>query len=280
MERRGAAPDALRRILLGCRNSRAEDSLVERGEELARSNAALSEFAYLASHDLQEPLRGVNGCVQLLAKRYGDQLDEEGREWIRHAVLNTERMQSLISGLLDLSRIERHPAIRSTAVDCDAVLLGTLNALQQTIRERDAQINVSWPLPLVQGDARQIGQIFQNLIANSIKFHAAEPPRIAISAEEMDSGFVEFIVRDNGIGIDPKHAERIFGIFQRLHAQGKFPGAGIGLSVAKRIVERHGGRIWVVSETGQRGAEFRFTLPLCAKVNLSDGKAAKGAAAR
>lgn len=226
-------------------------------DELRRSNAELEQFAYIASHDLQEPLRTVAGMVQLLQQRYQSQLDERADEYIHFAVDASKRMQQLINDLLDFSRVDRKE--RSfAATDVEQTLQRVLANLQSTITESGAQITHD-PLPTVQADAEQLTQVLQNLVGNAIKFRGDQPPEIHIGAERSENCW-QFAVRDNGIGIDPKYFERIFLIFQRLHTRRKYPGTGIGLAICKKIIERHGGKIWVESEPNH-GAIFFFTLP-------------------
>jgi PAS domain S-box-containing protein len=236
---------------------RAEEDLYRTLEELKRSNAELEQFAYVASHDLQEPLRALTGMVQLLQQRYKGKLDARADEYIDLAVEAASRMQGLIGALLAFSRVDRYGG-PIEAVDMNAVLRSALANLQVAIREAQASVTYE-PLPQVTADGPQITQVFQNLIANAIKFRAAAPPQIYVGVESLQDAW-QFYVRDNGIGIDPAHADRIFLIFQRLHARREYPGTGIGLALCKKIVERHGGRIWVESEPGA-GATFYFIVP-------------------
>jgi PAS domain S-box-containing protein len=233
--------------------------LERRAAELERSNADLGEFAYVASHDLSEPLRMVSSYVQLLARRYGGQLDSDADEFIAFAVDGVNRMQRLIDDLLAYSRAGTQE-YRIAPVDCEELVRDTLVGMQTTVAESGATIVVS-DLPTVRADEGQLRQLFQNLIGNGIKFHADDPPRVEVSAErDHDEAAWRFSVEDNGIGIDPRHAERIFTVFKRLHTRDKYPGSGVGLSICKRLVERHGGRIWVEqSELG--GSRFCFTIP-------------------
>jgi PAS domain S-box-containing protein len=227
-------------------------------QELERSNAELEQFAYVASHDLQEPLRMVASYTQLLARRYGDRLDEDAREFISFAVDGVSRMQALINDLLAFSRVGTRSG-KTEPVRVDAVLDRVLANLGATIADSEAGITRD-PLPVVTADAAQLGQVFQNLIANAIKFRKPdERPRIHISAERDAQGWV-FSVADNGIGIEKQYAERIYVLFQRLHSRVDYPGTGIGLAICKKIVERHGGRIWFDSLPG-RGTTFHFSLP-------------------
>jgi PAS domain S-box-containing protein len=227
-------------------------------EELARSNKELEQLAYVASHDLQEPLRMVTSYVQLLARRYRGKLDGDADEFIGFAVNGAARMQQLINDLLTYSRVgTRGREFEPT--DCEIILGQVLKNLQVAIEEKQAIITHD-PLPVIMADNVQLGQLFQNLIGNAIKFQGTEPPRIHVSASLIGNAWV-FSVCDNGIGIAPEYAERIFVIFQRLHTQEKYPGTGIGLALCKKIVERHGGHIWVESEPG-KGATFYFTVPM------------------
>jgi PAS domain S-box-containing protein len=227
-------------------------------EELRCSNEELEQFAYVVSHDLQAPLRMVKSWLELLEKRYRDELDEKASEYINHAVDGTERMEEMIQALLDLSRVETR-GDKFAPTDCEAVLNDVLNDLRMSIGEAEAEVTHD-PLPTVMADKAQLAQVFQNLIANTIKFRReGVPPRVHVSAEQEGDEWV-FSVEDNGIGIDPEQADRIFQIFQRLHTDEEYPGLGIGLALCKRIAERHGGRIWVESEVGE-GSTFSFTIP-------------------
>jgi len=226
-------------------------------EELARSNQELQQFAYVASHDLREPLRAVVGYLQLLQKRCGEQLNEEAHRFVERALAATFRMDNLTHDLLAYSRVgTRGQPLQP--VDCEYVLEQALANLQVAIEESGAKVTHD-PLPTVQADPSQLGQVFQNLIGNALKFRREEAPQVHIGAERNGTHW-RFFVRDNGIGIEPQYAERIFVIFQRLHSRQKYEGTGIGLAICKRIVERHGGRIWVESEPG-KGSTFFFTLP-------------------
>lgn len=231
--------------------------LQQAADELARSNADLEQFAYVASHDLQEPLRMVSSYTQLLARRYGDRLDSDADQFIAYAVEGATRMQQIITDLLAYSRVGSHGRVVE-AVDCHAVVELALSNLRTAIEESDARI-VRGSLPVIAADRAQMVQIFQNLIGNAIKFRGGAAPEVTIAAERDADGW-RFSIRDTGIGIDPRHAERIFTIFQRLHGRGQYPGTGIGLAICKKIVDRHGGRIWVESTPGA-GATFAFTIP-------------------
>jgi PAS domain S-box-containing protein len=235
-----------------------EQSLRVHGEKLARSNEELERFAYVASHDLQEPLRMVASFTQLLSKRYSGRLDETADRYINFAVDGARRMQQSIAGLLSYSRVNSQELTLSR-IDCEAAVQEAVRNLQAAIEGSNA--SVDWdPLPVLSVDQGQFTQLFQNLLGNSIKFTKKEQaPRIHISAADSGAEWL-FSVQDNGIGIEPQHAERVFQVFQRLHTKEEFPGAGIGLAVCKTVVERHGGRIWMESEPGV-GSTFRFTVP-------------------
>jgi PAS domain S-box-containing protein len=236
----------------------AENLLLERTRELMRSNAELEQFANIASHDLQEPLRMVASFTQLLERRYKGQLDQNADEYIHFITEGAVRMQRLIQDLLSLSRVGTHTR-PFTQVPLESVLHDVLGNLHVAIQEHSAEITCH-ALPVVAGDPTQLAQVFQNLIANALKFHSDQPPRIYISASRQGEEWV-ISVRDNGIGIAPQYFDRIFIIFQRLHNREQYSGTGIGLAICKKIVERHGGRIWVDSIVGQ-GATFSFTIPV------------------
>ena len=234
----------------------ARQKLEESVAELGRSNADLQQFAYVASHDLQEPLRMVSSYTQLIARRYKGKLDADADEFIAFAVDGANRMQRLIQDLLAYSRVNTTGRqFEPTAME--TVLKAALSNLTNAVKESQAVITHD-PLPAVMGDDKQLAQLFQNLLSNAVKFGGAQPPRIHISAKQTDGEWL-FSVRDHGIGLDPQYADRIFVIFQRLHTREEYPGTGIGLAICKKIVERHGGRIWVESELG-KGATFYFTL--------------------
>ncbi|QLG48847.1 PAS domain-containing sensor histidine kinase [Natrinema halophilum] len=225
--------------------------------KLEESNERLEQFAYAASHDLQEPLRMVTSYLQLIESRYGDALDEDGEEFLEFAVDGAERMRNMIDGLLEYSRIETR-GDPFEPVDLDDVLDDVREDLQMRIDESDAEITTD-DLPRVHGDASQLRQVFQNLLSNAIEYSGDKPPQVDISATRDNERWI-ISVRDNGVGIDPDEQERIFEVFQRLHTFEEYSGTGIGLALSRRIVERHGGEIWVDSEPGE-GSTFSFTLP-------------------
>ncbi len=234
--------------------------LLEANAALGRSNAELEQFAYAVSHDLQEPLRMVASYVQLLGRRYQGKLDEDADAFIGYASDGAKRMQQMITDLLEFSRVQTKsdpflPVAMDKALD---LALGNLDLVLKETQSRIEADRAS--LPLVYGDKGQLSRLFQNLIGNAVKYRdPARAPHISIKAERQD-GFWTFSVQDNGIGIEPQHFERIFRVFQRLHGRGTYEGNGIGLAICKKIVERHGGRIWVESKPGQ-GTCFYFTLP-------------------
>jgi PAS domain S-box-containing protein len=235
----------------------AAEALERKAEELTASNAELEQFAYAASHDLQEPLRMIGGYAQLLARRYRGKLDDQADEFIRFIVEGAERMQTLIRDLLAYSRAARTMPVTEVVdlADCASTSLANLRGV---LEENGAAVEVG-PLPEIQGQGWQLVQLFQNLIGNALKYHADEPPRVRVWSERRDNDWL-FTVEDNGIGIDPQYHGQVFDLFRRLHGRSEYSGTGIGLAICKKIVENHGGRIWVDSEAG-RGAAFRFTLP-------------------
>jgi two-component system, chemotaxis family, sensor kinase Cph1 len=249
---------------------RAEEALEDQARELKRSNTELEQFAYVASHDLQEPLRMVASYTQLLGRRYRGKLDHEADEFISYAVEGATRMQVLINDLLAYSRVGTRGK-PFALMNCNEVLARTLANLKIAIEESGGKVTHD-NLPQIMADGTQLTQLFQNLIGNALKFRSPEGrPEIHISAvlrasNAGRSGFEWlFAVRDNGIGVEARYYERIFIIFQRLHTREQYPGTGIGLAVCKKIVERHGGAIWVESTPG-KGSTFYFTAP---KVDLS-----------
>ncbi len=236
---------------------RQAENLRQQAEELAAQNQDLEQFAYVASHDLQEPLRMIRSYTQLLAKRYKGRLDREADEFIGFVEDAVARMQQLITDLLAYSRVGRKGK-QFSPVDCEVCVTRSLSNLRIAIEETHAAVERS-ALPHVLGDGTQLTQLFQNLIGNALKYRSQDPPRIEIRAERKDAAWL-VTVRDNGIGIPPEQHERIFGMFQRLHGREEYPGTGIGLAICKKIVDQHGGDLWVESETGQ-GSTFFFTLP-------------------
>jgi PAS domain S-box-containing protein len=235
----------------------ANEHLEQRLDELARSNLELQEFAYVASHDLQTPLRTISSFVRLLQTTYRGKLDEQADDWIGRTIQSAERLQAVIQGLLDYSRAGAQGKVFEP-VDMSEVFRDTIADLEALIRETGAAVTCS-PLPIVVGSRPQLVQLLENLVGNAVKFHREVPPRVDVSAAERGEEWI-FTVADNGIGIDPKHQHRLFGIFRRVHGEQRFPGTGIGLAVCRRIVERHGGRIWVESEAGV-GSTFAFSIP-------------------
>ncbi len=233
-----------------------ENEIKQTMEKLKQSNAELEQFAYVASHDLQEPLRMIASYVQLLERRYKGKLDSDADEFIGYAVDGANRMRGLIDDLLTYSRVGRLGK-PFEPTDLESVLDIALRNLQASIADTSAVVTND-KLPVVEADGGQLVQLFQNLVGNAIKFHGKEPPQVHISAERRENEYV-FSVCDNGIGISAEYFDRLFKIFQRLHTRDEYPGSGIGLAVCKRIVERHGGRIWVESQEG-KGSTFYFTL--------------------
>jgi signal transduction histidine kinase len=229
-----------------------------KARDLERSNAELEQFAYVASHDLQEPLRKVASFCQLLQRRYEGQLDERADQYIGFAVDGAKRMQSLISDLLAFSRVGRADA-PLVEVALDDIAQTAQDNLTSRVERTGARIDVG-PLPVVDGDPVLLVAVFQNLMGNALKFHGEDPPVVDVSADRVD-GMWTITCRDEGIGIDPEYAERIFAIFQRLHPKESYEGTGIGLALCRKIVEHHGGRIWLDTEV-PTGATFRFTLPV------------------
>jgi light-regulated signal transduction histidine kinase (bacteriophytochrome) len=241
---------------------REQQQLVEQqAEELRRSNTDLEQFAYVASHDLQEPLRKVASFCQLLERRYKGQLDERGDQYIAFAVDGAKRMQLLINDLLAFSRVGRTTGAFSD-VDCDAALDRALSNLEEALAESEAEM-IRDPLPTVRGDFGLLTQLFANLVGNAVKFRAPQRrPVVHVSARQ-DGDVWEFCCADNGIGIEPQYAERVFVIFQRLHQKDEYSGTGIGLALCKKIVEFHGGRIWIDTDAAdsRQGTTIRWTIP-------------------
>ncbi|MGF1612288.1 MAG: PAS domain S-box protein [Kiloniellales bacterium] len=234
----------------------AERALKQKAAELLGKNVELEQFAYAASHDLQEPLRMVGSYCELLQRRYAGKLDSDADEFLSYAVDGASRMRALIQDLLRLARLSAHEMVRQP-VDCNAVLDRCRIDLKTAIDESRAEIT-SDPLPVIEGDGTQIGQLFLNLLGNAIKFRDRLAPRVHVSVEE-GQGEWRFAVQDNGIGIKPQHGEQVFIIFRRLHGRDAYPGTGVGLSLCRKIVERHGGRIWL-DPAVEAGARFCFTI--------------------
>lgn len=228
---------------------------------LTRSNQELERFAHVAAHDLQEPCRTIISYAQLLERRFADTLDQDGQEFLAYLIGGAHRMRDLVTDLLAYSRV-KGKAAPFAAVSCAEVVTSVVADLQRTIAEADASVVVG-DLPMVSGDRPQLAQLFQNLIGNGLKYRRAETaPRVEISAAtDTATGMATFTVSDNGIGIEAEYYDRIFGIFQRLHGRTQYPGTGIGLAICKKVVERHGGRMWLDSVPGQ-GSNFHFTLKL------------------
>lgn len=253
-------PEAIRRALVEKQERtlrhQVEQDLARKVDELARSNTDLEQFAYVASHDLQEPLRMVVAYTQLLSERYRGKLDENADKFLGYASEGAMRMQVLIKDLLAFSRVGRNGT--SGAVDCNAMVDEVLQTLASSIQESGVVVTRA-DLPAVWADRTQVAQVFQNLIGNALKFRGKEQPVISVQVEKADQQWL-FDVTDNGIGIAPESAENVFVIFQRLHTRADYPGNGIGLAICKKIVERYGGRIWIEPRAGS-GTTFKFTLP-------------------
>ncbi|MFC5817139.1 sensor histidine kinase [Nonomuraea harbinensis] len=248
--------DSMRRRILAAWRTASDQA-----DELRRSNGELEQFAYVASHDLQEPLRKVASFTQMLEQRYENELDDRARQYIHYAVDGAKRMQLLINDLLDFSRVGRVGGEKAP-MDSGVAVRSALDNLSAAIEDAGATVTTG-ELPRVTGSPSQLTQLFQNLIENAVKFRGDEPPRVRIEAVERD-GMWEFSCSDNGIGVDPKYADRIFLIFQRLHPRDVYAGTGIGLALCRKIVDYHGGRLWLdgdSGETGGRGTTFRWTLP-------------------
>ena len=239
-------------------NSLLYADIVRIQQDLARSNDDLEQFAYAASHDLQEPLRTITSYIGLIRDRYADALDDNAREFIHYAVDGAERMRTLIDDLLDYSRVETQGR-PFQPVNCNRVAEYVLAALNQTVEQSSAVVECS-RLPVINGDESQLSRLFQNLIGNALKFRGDTDPHIRVWAELQDDEWV-FAVQDNGIGIAPEHRMGVFGMFTRLHSRSRYEGTGIGLALCSKIAQRHGGRIWVDSEVG-RGSTFRFNIPV------------------
>jgi light-regulated signal transduction histidine kinase (bacteriophytochrome) len=234
-----------------------EMNLRRQAEALSRTNAELQQFAYIASHDLQEPLRTVASFVQMLEKHYDGKLDDEAREYVNFVIDGIKRMSNLVRDLLTYSRVVSTTGKSLRDTDLNGVLAWSLANLKNAIEEAGAEVTKE-PLPTVPVDSMQLSQVFEQLIGNSLKFRSEQAPRIHVSAHEEPDDW-RISIRDNGIGIDMQYADRIFVALKRLHGR-QYPGTGIGLAVSRTIIERHGGRIWVESQPGA-GATFHFTIP-------------------
>jgi light-regulated signal transduction histidine kinase (bacteriophytochrome) len=234
-------------------------SLAQHVVDLARSNSELRQFAYAASHDLQEPVRMVAFYTQLLAKRYQGRLDSDADEFLGYALEGATRMSDLVKQLLEYSRVSTRKLERSQ-VDSEAIFEESLGSLRLALSECDGAVSRG-PLPVVNADPSQLRRVFQNLVGNAIKFRGEKSPVIHVSAEESPSEW-HFLVRDNGIGVKPEYFETIFTLFQRLHTREEYQGSGVGLATCRRIMEQHQGRIWLESDPGA-GSIFHFTLPKC-----------------
>jgi light-regulated signal transduction histidine kinase (bacteriophytochrome) len=239
-------------------NATLEARVLERTEELMRSNEELQQFAYIASHDLQEPLRTVSIFAQLLARSYRGKLQGEADQFIDFIVDGSERMSKLIHDLLDFSRVDARGTDFFVRTSCDSALDDAIRNITSLIEENGATITRD-ELPSVVGDPVQLTRLFQNLLVNSVRYRRDETPNIEVTARADGNEWL-FSVRDNGIGIDPQYSEKIFGIFKCLHPRDRYPGSGMGLAICRKIVSRHEGRIWVESALGE-GATFYFTLP-------------------
>jgi len=239
-------------------HKRTEEELINAMEKIQKSNHDLEQFAYVASHDLQEPLRMISSFLQLLQRRYEGQLDSDADEFIGYAVDGAQRMHDLINDLLEFSRVTTKGK-KFEDVNMEEPLENALTNLKLSIEENNVAIVPKNSLPTINGDYSQMTQLFQNIIGNAIKYRSSDPPQIHISVTNEVNNWL-FSIKDNGLGIDPKYADNVFKIFRRLHSNSEYEGTGVGLAITKRIVERHNGQIWVESEPGN-GSTFYFTLP-------------------
>jgi len=254
---RRAIRNAIEKASLQDKIRRQQEQLKHHAEELQRSNEKLQQFAYVASHDLQEPLRSVSSFCNLLQEQYQGQLDERADRWMSKIVRGSERMKTMVQDLLVYSRVESRGR-DFERIDCEQIFANVKIDLATAIRKSAATVTCG-RLPTVMADQSQFTQLLQNLIGNAIKYRGDEPPRVHVQAER-DDGMWVFSVKDNGIGIDPEYFSKVFQMFKRLHTRDEYPGTGIGLSLCQRIVHRHGGKIWVESEAGS-GSTFYFTIP-------------------
>jgi chemotaxis family two-component system sensor kinase Cph1 len=262
----------LRRVIVNI-VLRQADELALLAQDLERSNSELKRFAYVASHDLQEPLNHVSNYVQLLEMRYGERLDADAKDFIGFAVEGVTLMQTLIDDVLVYSKVDSQSG-EFEITEAGVALEQALTNLQRRIRDSDAEIIIADPLPTLKADSTQLMQLFQNLIVNALKFRSAATPKIEIRVERQEDEWL-FAVQDNGIGIDPQFGDRIFIIFQRLHTRDEYPGTGMGLAICKKIIECHRGKIWVESELG-KGSTFYFTIPVGGhERDLRNGRKAK-----
>jgi light-regulated signal transduction histidine kinase (bacteriophytochrome) len=243
---------------------KVQEDLKKLNKKLIESNKELEQFAYVASHDLQEPLRMVSSFLQLLEKKYKSQLDEAAHQYIHFAVDGSERMKTLINDLLKFSRVGT-TVEEISEVDCNLLIKNVIKVYEEKINESGAKINVN-KLPVVRANKTQVEQLFQNLIGNALKYRGNDVPCIEIGASDQAAGWV-FYIKDNGIGIEKKFYDKVFVIFQRLHGKNEYGGTGIGLAICKKIVERHGGKIWIESEPGN-GTTFYFNFPKPEMANL------------
>lgn len=249
--------EAIRRSKMAEEQRRMQLELKKYASELERSNRELQQFAYVVSHDLKEPLHTIRGFAQFIEETYTEALDDQANEFLGYIVDGTRRMERLIEGLLDYSRV-KFEDVEMDDVNCEDLVNNVVQDLQATIEKRNADITHD-SLPKIRGHERLLMRLFQNLIDNGMKYSSEEKPKVHISAEQ-ENGHWKFSVKDNGIGIDPRHSERIFVIFQRLHNRNEFSGDGLGLAICKKIVESHSGKIWVESADNQ-GSTFFFTIP-------------------
>jgi light-regulated signal transduction histidine kinase (bacteriophytochrome) len=238
-------------------HEKAEIKLEELTRKLKISNKELEQFAYVSSHDLKEPLRMITSFLQLLKKRYSNELDEDANDFINYAVDGAKRMDMMINDILEYGLIEKNK-VESDHLNCEKIIETVLINLKSLIEENKAFVTYD-PLPTIYANDHQMIQLFQNLIGNAIKYRGKKNPEIHISAEKRENEYL-FSVEDNGIGIDQKHLERIFTIFQRLHSREEYEGTGIGLAIVQKIIQQYGGKIWAKSELGT-GTTFYFTLP-------------------
>ncbi len=254
--RAGSVPHVLAVVVDISARKQAQEDIERSNDALERSNRALQQFAFIASHDLQSPLRSIGGFVDLIREKYAARIDDQGRDWMNRVTKAVQHMQSLVSGLLEHSRIDSR--VRPfEAVELDAAAADALELLEASIDAAGARVTCE-PLPVVPGDRAQLVQLLQNLIGNALQYNRSEVPEVRIRSR-MAEGVWRITVEDNGIGIPQAYQEKIFQLFQRLHSKANYPGTGIGLAVCSRVVERHGGRLWVESD-GTNGSHFHFTL--------------------